>query len=41
MQEVRHALPEACISNMQGPTDYAQHGVWSLRLSGIGRRLNC
>lgn len=34
MQEVRHALPEARISNMQSPTDYTQHGVWSLCLSG-------
>lgn len=34
MQEVRHALLEARISNMQGPADYTQHGVWPLRLSG-------
>lgn len=34
MEEVRHALSEARISNMQSPTDYTQHGVWSLRLSG-------
>lgn len=33
MQEVRHALPEARISNMQSPTHNTQHGVWSLRLS--------
>lgn len=34
MQKVRHALPEAGISDMQSPTDYTQHGVWSLRLPG-------
>lgn len=34
MQEVRHALSEARISDMQSPTDYTQHGVWPLRLPG-------
>lgn len=32
MQEVRHALLEAGISNMQSPTNDTQHGVRPLRL---------